>query len=83
MEIYLADHPLIRSFGNNSTRLNKEREGKFPKRFYLQADRKPAYWKHEVDALVTEKAKQAEEARARNSIVGARLVVARQLKAAA
>lgn len=73
--------------GSKSSIHAKERAGKFPQRRYLDADsphpRRPFWLRSDVEKWLADQVRQGEEARAKAGAVGARLVVARHLKAAA
>ena len=72
--------------GSKSTLLAMERAGKFPKRYYFDADsphpKRPFWLKSEVDSHLAERIQKAEEARLKAGQLGARLIQAKQLKAA-
>lgn len=67
---------------SKSTVLALERAGKFPRRFYL-GPKTPVWDKEAVDKWVAEHVRQSEVEGARASQFGARLIQAKQLKAAA
>ena len=73
--------------GSKTTIYALEKAGRFPQRRYLDADsphpRRPFWIRSEIETYLAARSMQAEEARAKAGIVGARLVQARNLKAAA
>jgi predicted DNA-binding transcriptional regulator AlpA len=69
---------------SKTTIWNMEKDGKFPKRRYLDPGtwRKPYWLRSEINDWLAEQAKHAEDAHAHAGAIGARLVAARREKAA-
>lgn len=82
----LLPEEVYERYGSKTTVYVREKAGKFPQRHYLDADspspRRPFWLKREIEEWVANQVKQADEARVKAGLIGARLVRARQEKAA-